>query len=112
MALQGWKPSLSDIRGLMARDEIPVAMAFSRAERQAARYSCNRNAVNLNTLGWKVCHIEPVGIKSAGGITELPIEAVLEHFRRYLSPGNMFLVPKVWSGLGEMPEMIRAAGGA
>lgn len=108
-ALQGQTPSLPDVRALMERDEMPVAMAFTKVEREAARFTCNRNQVNLNTLGWKVCHIEPVGMKSRGEITQLPIEVLLKHFRRYLSPTNMFLVPKIWSGLGEMPEMIEAS---
>jgi hypothetical protein len=84
-------------------------MAFADAERQAARYKCGRQEVNLNTRGWKVCHIDAIGIKKPGAVNNLPIGTLTDHFRRLMTPSNMFLVPKIWSGLGEMPEMIEAA---
>ncbi|MFZ5829067.1 MAG: hypothetical protein ACOY3P_03230, partial [Planctomycetota bacterium] len=105
-------PTLESIKDQMRNDTIPVAMAFGAEERKLAKYRCSRQPVNLNKRGWKVCHIEPVGIGF-----KCPPEAIgpsdLErHFRNYISPRNMFLVPLVWAGLGELPEMIAAARSA
>ena len=51
------------------------------------------------------CH----GSGHRGDPCEAPIASIEDHFRRLLAPDNLFVVPKVWSGLGEMPEMIAAA---
>ena len=61
---------------------------------------------NLNTLGWKVCHIEPVGMRKQGAMAEFPLAELKSHMRRFLSVGNMFLVPKTHAGLGELPEVL------
>ena len=58
---------------------------------------------NLNTLGWKICHVNPVGI-GYGEITQLEITLLKDHMRRFLSVSNMFLIPKTHAGLGELPE--------
>lgn len=108
-ALRGTCPTLADVARMIEGDEIPVAMALGKDERLRARYTCNRNQVNLNTLGWKVCHIRPVGLRSRGDIRTMSLTDLKQHFVDYVSPANMFLVPKIWSGLGEMPEMVRAA---
>lgn len=131
LALCGAKPTLSDVRLWIGEDRIPVAMALAKAEQAQATYrrlmptaprrAGSADAIeavvaggmrfappSLNALGWKVCHIEPVGI-GRGDIRSLRMDTLTDHFRRYLDPSNMFLVPKAWSGLGEMPEMIDAA---
>ncbi len=131
LALMGLKPALSDIRLWIDTDRIPVALALTKSEKAQAAYRhllsntprvvSSIDAVeivrvggnsyvlpSLNALGWKVCHVEAVGI-GRGDIRELPMDVLAAHFRRYLDPSNMFLVPKTWAGLGEMPEMIAAA---
>ncbi len=63
------------------------------------------DAPSLLDLGWKVCHIEPVGRKIKH--PELSDEDTLATYtRRLLDPNNMFLVPKVYGGLGEVPEFL------
>jgi hypothetical protein len=108
-ALSGNCPTLAQIRKMLDKDEIPVAMVFLKEEIKIAKHKCTKQPANLNGFGWKICHIDPVGIGYKGDRTKLPIEDIHNHFRKYMSPNNIFLVPKVWSGLGEMPEMVDAA---
>ena len=65
-------------------------------------------ASERNSSGWKLCHIEPVGLGRRGETVELPLNEIEDHFRRLMSPRNMFVVPKNRSGLGELPEMLEA----
>ncbi len=111
LALNGERPALDQIRAWIAGDAIPVGLALSAAEGRTAKYRCGLAGVPINKRGWKVCHIEPVGL-GHGDIRTLPLYALHDHFRRNLDPGNLFVVPKAWAGLGEMPEMIEAARAA
>lgn len=110
LALQGKCPTLDEVRALFAADRLPVCMAMSGLERVSAKYRCNRQALNLNTLGWKVCHREPVGERRPQISERAPLERITSHFGRFLRPANMFLVPKKWAGLGELVGVIRAFG--
>jgi hypothetical protein len=69
LALQGRCPIIEDVRKAFRDDAVPVCMALAREERVKAKYRCNRQALNLNELGWKVCHRVGVGegIPSANG---------------------------------------------
>jgi hypothetical protein len=87
-------------------------MALAREERVKAKYRCNRQALNLNELGWKVCHRVGVGEGRPRISEQAPWERICSHFRRFVSPSNLFLVPKEWSGLGELSSVIRAFGDA
>jgi hypothetical protein len=112
LALCDIRPTLPQIRQMLGADQIPVAMVFVKEEFKIAQFKCSRQPANLNELGWTICHIDPVGIGYKGVRTKVPIGDLEQHFRKYTSPYNMFLVPKMWSGLGEMPEMIAAARAA
>ena len=63
---------------------------------------------DLNRSGWKICHIEAVSDRKRVAIEDSPVNRLEGAFRRLLSPGNMFLVPKSISGAGELPEVVRA----
>jgi hypothetical protein len=63
---------------------------------------------NLNKAGWKVCHIAAVSDRMRTAPEKSPLERVTSAFIRFLSPSNIFLVPKEISGAGELPEMIEA----
>jgi hypothetical protein len=64
---------------------------------------------DVNQEGWKVCHIERVSDGSRRAPVETLDDATLRaRFRRFISPLNMFLVPKSHAGLGELPEVIAA----
>lgn len=102
-------PTLDDVRGAIRADSIPVAMAFTRVEKEAAQYRCTRQAIaGPNELGWKVAHIEDVGLGYAGDILEVPLGTLSAHFTRFLAPSNIFLVPKDYAGIAETPEFIAA----
>jgi len=109
LSIAGICPSISKIAEFVCADKIPVAMALPNMEKEVAKYKCSKQPVSLNELGWKICHIDSVGLKSQGELTKFTLEQLVDHFRKYASPNNMFLVPKIWSGLGELPEMIDAA---
>ncbi len=107
LALAGQVPTLEDLHSWFEKDLIPVAMVLKKAERGIARYRCTRLAVSLNGLGWKVAHLEEVGLGRAT-LADAPIGTLHAHFRRFLDPGNMFLVPLAWAGLAEVSQMVTA----
>jgi hypothetical protein len=82
-------------------------MVLKREEKEKARYRCTRQTVSLNALGWKVAHLDEVGLGRAT-LSQAPIEHLYTHFRRFLDPGNMFVVPLAWSGLAEVSQMVAA----
>jgi hypothetical protein len=99
-------PSINEVYRRLENDEIPIAMILSMRERQSAVYRGTRNQIqNPNQLGWKICHKRPIGIRQRGNITQIPVSALETHFRLFLSPSNMFVVPLSLSGLGEIPHV-------
>jgi len=106
MAYSGINPSIREMYKFIENDEIPIALALKKAEKEKAHYKGLRNTIaNPNKLGWKVCHKEPIGLRLKGSITKMPINILKDHFRLFLSPSNMFLVPKILSGIGEIYQM-------
>ncbi len=63
---------------------------------------------DLNKFGWKVCHIEPVPDRKRRKIGSAPMDIVEAAFRCFLSPRNVFLIPKSIAGAGELPEVVEA----
>jgi hypothetical protein len=105
-ALLGECPRIGDLVDAFAGDGLPVAMAMNSAESQQARYRKGSRAEReLNALGWKVCHAHGIGMRTPGPIESATIGALQSHFLAFMNPGNMFLVPKVWAGFGELPEV-------
>lgn len=107
LALAGHCPDLNSVRRLIQNDAVPIAMTMTADERRLAKHT-GRNARwagRLNDLGWKVCHATEIGLRSRTPLADLPIESLTQHFRSLMSPANMFLVPLVWAGFGELPEV-------
>ena len=107
-AILGKTPSIDDIRNYIKQDAIPVAMILKKAEQKEniRRLTCTNNKLpRLAKLGWKVCHIEGVRLRAQGEITEAPLDELKNHFKRFLKPSNMFLIPKQIGGLGELPTL-------
>ncbi|MFH1464655.1 MAG: hypothetical protein ABIO70_09735 [Pseudomonadota bacterium] len=109
-AIQGLQPSLDEVIEALESGRLPVVFALSKAE--AARLPRYRGVLArspearaLNDGGWKVCHIRPVGLRTRGAVTTLPIGDLVAHCRNLLSPSNMFLVPNRHGGFGELPEV-------
>jgi hypothetical protein len=104
-------PSLTDIRNQLERDEIPVAMVTDGGMIERSRYKCNRIRSNDRKAQlWKVCHRHKVALEGRGSVTQRPIAHLQAHFRRFLAPSNIFLVPLELGGLGELPHFIEAIG--
>jgi hypothetical protein len=105
------KISLEEVRDCLERNEIPVAMIIDREMIARSRYKCSRvKAVNPNAYRWKVCHRSRVALEGSGTVKKRSLKLLQEHFKRFLSPSNMFLVPLALSGLGELPHFIDAMG--
>jgi hypothetical protein len=107
-AFCGQMPSISDIRSALKEDLIPVAMMVTREMKERSLYKCRVAELSPNTLGWKVCHRRRVGLGSRSPLKHRRLPDLQLHFRNFLSPSNMFLVPKLIGGLGEVPQFIEA----
>ncbi len=110
-ALLGQMPSREQIRRAMSEDRIPVAMILKASEKTDAKYKCTLDkSFNLNQFGWKVCHVEPVGLGTRTSVVEIDERVLRDHFRKLMTPSNMFVIPLKYAGLGELPEFCRAMG--
>ncbi len=108
-AFQSFTYSLDEIRSQLESGRIPFAFATKRSEKSQMKYKGTLSAAdNLNKRGWKLCHIDGVGLRSATLLEDFSIERLVSHFRLLLKPSNHFLVPLSWAGLGELPEVIDA----
>jgi len=111
-ALLGRRPALADIASALRSGAIPVAMIkLAVADERSVYRGLLRPTMdppNLNTLGWKVCHVAPVGASERLAATALPLPTLRDRHRRLLAPSNMFVVPKAYGGLGELPEFLAA----
>lgn len=106
-AFQGFLYSLDNIREQLENGKIPFAFATKRSEKSQMKYTATlSSADNLNKRGWKLCHIDGVGLRSATRIEDFSLERLVTHFRLLLKPSNHFLVPLPWAGLGELPDVI------
>lgn len=106
-AFQGFSYSLGEVTRELEKGKIPFAFATKRSEKSQMKYKGTLSAAdNLNKRGWKLCHIDGVGLRSAASLENFPLERLLTHFRLLIKPNNHFLVPLPWAGLGELPESI------
>lgn len=100
--------SVDDIRKLIESDKIPIAMILPKKDLEKATYK--HTLANLEDdpikKGWKIAHIDAIGLKSRAKLTEMPIEKLEEHFVRFLDPQNTFLFPNEYAGLAEVAEFI------
>lgn len=109
MAAAGECPTLHDIKSMFAEDAIPVAMIQKAAERASAKQRCTLSRqFSVNHHGWKLAHIQQIGLNERTSIAELPMERLVSHFRALMSPSNMFVVPLAWAGMAEVEPVIQA----
>jgi hypothetical protein len=98
-------PTLAEVQGMFVADQIPIAMVIKREEKLNARYRCVRHTIaGPNSMGWKVAHINDVGLGHTADLESVDLSQLIGHFKRFLSPSNMFLVPKDYAGVAETPE--------
>jgi hypothetical protein len=101
------KPSLSEIKRFLKNDSIPFKFAPISEEKEKATYHCcSKNILNKN--GWKLCHIEPVGLGNQKIIQVQDIEFLKRKFILLLDPQNFFIIPKLLGGLGEINIFIES----
>ena len=106
-AYAGQTYALADITQMLAADKIPFAYATKSAEKILMKFRCTLGAIdNVNKCGWKLCHIDDIGLSTRTAIAQLPLATVVEHFKLFIRPSNHFVVPLPWSGLGEVKEFI------
>lgn len=102
--LKGKVFTLSQIRELLQNNELPVVFMATKEIRKNAKYA---KALGKNPLSnWKLCHIESIGLNTNTPIIDLDIEVIKEHFRKYVNPKNMFVLPKEIGDLGEIEAFI------
>jgi hypothetical protein len=107
LACTGEKPSLKRIKDMVDRNRIPIAFALSKKERRRAQYVCDLHQLKKdypNCAGWKFAHIEDIGLKCRGELADLEISRLKNHFKNLLSLSNMFVIPKKYGHLAEIPE--------
>lgn len=108
LALNGECPQFERLASMIDAGCVPVAMILKKTERELFGFPKHHKATLLNKSGWKVCHIHPVRLPGRKDITHIPMEELAAHFKRFLDPSNMFVVPLSYSALGELPEVIEA----
>ena len=100
LAQEGRCVDLSDLRVDDIGEKVPLSMVSHRV----GSYQ------NLNRLGWKVCHIRPVYAGRNINYETADINVVTDAFLRFMSPRNMFVVPSVFGGIGELSQAWEAVG--
>ncbi|WP_455664400.1 hypothetical protein [Phocaeicola sp.] len=100
--------TVSEIKDMLDNDDIPMVYALKKEEKEIAKHTKTLGKFSLSDADskWKLCHIEPVGLNSRKHIEDLEIERIIEHFKKYANPKNMFALPKEIGGLGEVQEFI------
>jgi hypothetical protein len=108
LAMEHRRPSPGALQNALESGRLPIAASLTAEERKQARYSGTleeMDAPNLYELGFSVCHISQVGLRRVPLSERTEVELVA-HTLLFLSPVNMFVVPKEYEGLGELPEFI------
>ena len=96
--------NLGQLKEMLLRNEIPMVFMQTKEMMEKAKYTKPLGSFSLPE--WKLCHIEPVGFNSNKSIEELSIIDIKEHFKKYASPSNMFVLPKEIGDLGEIQIFI------
>ena len=95
---------LGQLKNMLFDNGIPMVFEQTKKIKEKAKYTKPLGAFSLPE--WKLCHIEPVGFNSNKTIEELSINDIKEHFKKYASPSNMFVLPKEIGALGEIQIFI------
>lgn len=106
LALQRIIPTISEIRTAFVNDAIPISFAHKKEEKEQRKYHCTLGKYSINKDGWKLCHINAVGLNARSSLSSINIQGLREAFFDLLSPSNYFLLPIKWGGLGEAREFI------
>jgi hypothetical protein len=94
--------------GLALRGEVPSITSWTTDDILKIPVKFIKMKDDLNRRGWKICHIKPVSDRKKRVIEQALIDDIEDGFRRFMSPRNIFVVPKSRAGLGEIQEVIDA----
>ncbi len=110
MAFNENMPTLESVRAeWINQDRINIGMIISKDHASKVKYKCADHIVdNPNEKGWKVAHIEAIGINSRTPLESVDLKILTDHFFKFLNPANMFLIPKKYSGLAEIEEFLKS----
>ena len=96
--------TLSQIKELLNQKELPMVFMATKEIKANAKYTKPLGCYALSD--WKLCHIKPVGFNTNTSIEDLEISDIEDHFRKYVNPNNMFVLPKEIGYLGEIDVFI------
>jgi hypothetical protein len=99
-ALKGKHISLSNILPWLESGQLPVAMIPDKGAIYRGKQKINMDPPNLNTEGWTIRHTAGLELGQRE-ITKMDLPDLQDHMRKFLSPRNMFLIPKEYGGLAE-----------
>ena len=102
--LKGRVFTLSQIKELLSQKELPVVFMATKEIKAKAKYT--KSLGHYALFDWKLCHIQPVGFNTNTSIEDLEISDIEDHFRKYVNPNNMFVLPKEIGYLGEIDVFI------
>jgi hypothetical protein len=94
----------TQIKELLSQKELPVVFMATKDIKAKAKYTKPLGSYALSD--WKLCHIQPVGFNTHTSIEDLEISDIEDHFRKYVNPNNMFVLPKEIGYLGEIDVFI------
>lgn len=103
-ALDGTVFTLSEIKNLLNQNKLPMVFIVTKEIKDKAKYT--KPLGEFAMPEWKLCHIQPVGFNTNTSIEGLEISDIENHFRKYLNPNNMFVLPKEIGYLGEIDVFI------
>lgn len=104
--LNGNTYSIEEIKDLLKKDNIPMSFAIKASEKEKIKYKKTLGNYSINKRGWKLCHIDPVGLKTKQSLEKIDIQDLKNHFKKLANPRNMFLLPLQIGSLGEIQEFI------
>lgn len=96
--------TLTQIKDMLNQNELPMVFMATKEIKANAKYTKPLGRYALSD--WKLCHIQPVGFNTNTTIEDLEISDIEDHFRKYVNPNNMFLLPKEIGYLGEIDVFI------
>lgn len=100
--------SIHDILPMLEQGRIPISMIFKNADKASALYKgVLGNCPNTQSFGWTLAHIEKVGLGRCN-LKECEPSMLEDHFSKFISPRNMFVIPKdQCSGLEAVPAFMK-----
>lgn len=102
--LKGEIYTLDQLKNKLFQKEIPMVFMQTAEIREKGEYT--KPLGNFSLPEWKLCHIEPIGFNTSKRLEDIDINDIKEHFKKYASPRNMFVLPKEIGDLGEIPIFI------